>query len=164
MATQPETLVTDEMIQRRGVFSEPRVAPPIALSDIRKWGIAVYWPETPPKLHWDEEYAKTTRHGGVVAPLDFNPFAWPIDREPAAAGRTTATSASVGSRGMNGGQVEEYYEPMKPGDVISTTTGLVDWSERQTSLGLTLFSITETRWINQNGGLVKVKRSTGIRY
>ncbi|MDP6422150.1 MAG: MaoC family dehydratase N-terminal domain-containing protein [SAR202 cluster bacterium] len=164
MATQPETLVTEEMVQRKGVFSEPRVAPPIALSDIRKWGIAVYWPETPPKLHWDEDYARTTRHGGVIAPLDFNPFAWPIDREPPTSGRATAAGAGVGTRGMNGGQTEEYYAPMKSGDVISSTTGLTEWTERQTRLGLTLFTTTETRWTNQDGELVKVKKSIGIRY
>ncbi len=164
MATQPETLVTEEMLQRKGVFDEPRVAPPIALSDIRKWGIAVYWPETPPKLHWDEEYARTTRHGRVIAPLDFNPFAWPIDREPPTSGRATAAGGGVGTRGMNGGQTEEYYAPMKPGDVISSTTGLTEWTERQTRLGLTLFTTTETRWTNQDGELVKVKKSIGIRY
>ena len=65
---------------------------------------------------------------------------------------------------MNGGQTEEYNVPMRPGDVISSASALVDWSERQTSLGLTLFTTTETRWTNQNGELVKVKRSTGIRY
>ena len=32
--------------------------------------------EMPPPLFWDEEYARTTRHGGVVAPGEFNPFAW----------------------------------------------------------------------------------------
>ena len=164
MAVQPETLVTDEMIQRKGVFSEPRLSPPISLSDIRKWAIAVYWPETPPGLHWDEGYARTTRHDGIVAPLDFNPFAWPVHRDPPTPGRAALEGGGVGTRGMNGGQTEEYHAPMRPGDVITSTSGLVDWSERQTRLGLTLFTITETRWTNQDGELVKIKRSTGIRY
>ena len=68
------------MVDRKNKFSDPRVAPPIALADIRKWAIAVYWPENPPPLYWDEDYAKTTRYSGIVAPLDFNPFAWPVDR------------------------------------------------------------------------------------
>ena len=164
MSTQPATLVTEDMMDRKNKFSEPRVSPPIALADIRKWAIAVSWPESPPRLYWDEEYAKTTRYGGMIAPLDFNPFAWPVDREPPAPGRATAQGAGVGTRGMNGGQTEEYFEPMRPGDVISTTAGLVDWSERHTRLGLTLFTINETRWTNQDGELVKIKRSTGIRY
>ncbi len=65
---------------------------------------------------------------------------------------------------MNGGQTEEYFAPIRPGDVITSTTGLVEWNERQTRLGLTLFMIRETRWTNQHGELVKVKRGTSIRY
>ncbi|HZU76165.1 MAG TPA: MaoC family dehydratase N-terminal domain-containing protein, partial [Dehalococcoidia bacterium] len=61
------------MIDRKDVWSEPRYSPPVSLSDIRKWAIAVYWPEVPPRIFWDEEYAKTTRWGGIIAPQDFNP-------------------------------------------------------------------------------------------
>ena len=82
MTTQPQTLVTPDMFEEKDKWSEPRVSPPIAMSDIRKWAIAVHWPETPPPLYWDEEYAKTTRYGGIIAPLDFNPFAWPVHRHP----------------------------------------------------------------------------------
>ena len=164
MTTEQTTLVTQDMIDRKGKFGDERVSPPIALSDIRKWAIAVYWPEEPPRLYWDEEYANASRHGGIVAPLDFNPFAWPVDRPAPSSGRATPQGGGVGTRGMNGGQTEEYHAPMRPGDVITTTSGLVDWVERRTRLGLTLFTTTETRWTNQNGELVKVKRSTGIRY
>ena len=164
MATEPETLVTPEMEERKSKWSEPRVSPPISPSDIRKWAIAVYWPETPPRLYWDEEYAKTTRWGGIIAPPEFNPFAWPVHREPTPGLNTGPEGGGVGTRGMNGGQVLEYFAPMHPGDVISSTTALVDWYERRTRLGLTLFAISETRWTNQRGELVKVSRNTAIRY
>ena len=164
MTTESDTLVTQDMIERKGVFNEPQIAPPIALSDIRKWAIAVYWPDEPPPLYWDEDYAGSTRYGTIIAPLDFNPFAWPVHREPAPASTASADGAGVGTRGMNGGQTEEYFEPMRSGDVISTTTGLTEWTERTTRLGLTLFTTTETRWTNQDGKLVKVRRSIGIRY
>ena len=36
MSTQPATLVTEDMMDRKNKFSEPRVSPPIALADIRK--------------------------------------------------------------------------------------------------------------------------------
>jgi hypothetical protein len=164
VTAHPETLVTADMIESKGKLGEPSVSPPIALSDIRKWAIAVYWPDAPPRIYWDEEYARSTTHGGIVAPLDFNPFAWPIVKGPTSQARTTAEGAGQGARGMNGGQTEEYDAPMRPGDVITSTSALVEWYERTTRLGLTLFTITETRWTNQNGETVKVKRSTGIRY
>ncbi len=163
MTSQPQTLVTEEMKKRRDNWSEPRYSPPASLSDIRKWAIAVYWPEKPPRLYWDEEYAKTTRYGGIIAPPDFNPFAWPVEREVM---NTNATpqGGGVGTRGMNGGQTEWYHAPIRPGDVLHSTSALVDWNERTTRLGLTLFDTTETRWYNQRNELVKVRHSVGIRY
>ena len=61
MSTQPATLVTQDMVDRKNKFSDPRVAPPIALADIRKCAIAVYWPENPPPLYWDEDYGTGTK-------------------------------------------------------------------------------------------------------
>jgi hypothetical protein len=164
MTTEPQTLVTQEMLDRRGVWSEPRVSPPISLSDIRKWAIAIYWPEKPPRIYWDEEYARTTRWGGIIAPQDFNPFAWPIDREPIPPSRASATGAGPGTRGMNGGQTDTYGVPMRPSDVITSRRALVDWTENVGRLGLTLYSTTEDRWTNQNGELVKSRKSISIRY
>jgi len=157
------TLVTKEMEEAKGVWGPERVSPPVSESDIRKWAIAVYWPEKPPRLYWDAEYAKTTRWGGIIAPSDFNPFAWPVEREVRAE-RATPQGGGVGTRGMNGGQVETFGQPMRPGDVITARSRLRDWNERQTRLGLTLFSFTEIEWRNQRAELVKRRVSTGIRY
>ena len=164
MADQPTTLLTQEMLDRRGVWSEPKLARPISLNDIIKWAIAVYWPEQPPRLYWDEGYAKTTRFGGIVAPQDFNPFAWPVDRPPTPKGLESAGAAGVGQRVMNGGQTDSYGVPMRPGDVIRESSALVNWEEREGRLGLTLFSYTELRRTNQKDELVKSRISVGIRY
>ena len=164
MTSEATTWVTQEMIDRKGVWSEPRVSPPISLSDIRKWAIAVYWPEEPPRLYWDEEYARTTRWGGIIAPQDFNPFAWPVHRDAPPAGRATPQGGGPGTRGMNGGQTDTYGVPMRPGDVITSRTALVRWEENVGRLGLTLYTFTENRWENQNGEWVKSRISVGIRY
>ena len=177
MTTEQElaTLVTQRMREMQGVWSEPMSSPPIALSDIRKWAIATYWPEQPPRIYWDEEYARSTRFGGIIAPRDFNPFAWPLERPvsmdfwaidavlpmPGGAGEK---NAGVGNRGMNGGQTDVYGPPMRPGDVITFTSALLDWNERTTRLGLTLFTRTEHRWTNQRGERVKTRVNTLIRY
>lgn len=175
MTTQPETLVTQEMIDTRDKWSEPRKSWPVSASDIRRWAQGVYWPEVPPRLYWDEEYAKTTKWGGIIAPEEFNPFAYPLEgaygQEAALAeveGRPAPSTGTMGSgpgsNAMNGGQTIRYHAPIRPGDVISTTTALVDWNERQTRLGLTMFVTNETRWTNQNGELVCVKTQVSIRY
>lgn len=82
MTQSEQTLVTQDMIDRKGVWGNERTSFPICESDIRRWAIATYWPEKPPALYWDAEYAKSTRYGGVIAPPDFNPFAWPLERPP----------------------------------------------------------------------------------
>lgn len=164
MAEPPETLVTPDMTASKGVWGKEHTAPPISLSDIRKWAIAVYWPKTPPRLFWDEEYARTTRWGGIIAPQDFNPFAWPVKTEPTFSFATPRKEGGKGSRGMNGGQIDTYAEPMRPGDIIRARHRLRDWNETQTRFGLTMFVFLETEWRNQDNKLVKRHVQTFIRY
>lgn len=162
----PDTLVTPDMHDRKGVWGSERTSPPISESDIRKWAIAVYWPETPPPIFWDADYAKGTRWGSIIAPPDFNPFAWPIVEPKAERPKDDKPKEKPKRRlrGMNGGQVETYGVPMKPGDVITMRNRLRDWDERETRLGLTLFSYSEMEWHNQDGELVKRRVSTAILY
>src|ERR1700733_4172200 len=58
-----------------GVLSE-RVSYPVSESDIRRWAVAVYFPAPPPREFWDRAYAQSLPLGGIVAPAEFNPFAW----------------------------------------------------------------------------------------
>ena len=157
------SLVTPDMEERKGVWGSERVAPPIAESDIRKWAIATYWPEKPPGIYWDVEYAATTRYGSIIAPPDFNPFAWPVERPVRAAPANTGKGGR-GTTNLNGGQTDTYGVPMKPGDVITARSRLKEWNEREGRMGLMLYSFNETEWTNQNGELVRTRISTGIRY
>src|SRR5712691_12950122 len=70
------TNISDEMTAIVGVEYGGLKSFPIDRADIRKWALAVYYPEKAPRLFWDEEYAKSTPYGGIVAPEDFNPFGW----------------------------------------------------------------------------------------
>lgn len=158
MAQAQETLVTQDMIDRKGVWGGERTSYPIGESDIRRWAIATYWPERPPAIYWDADYAKTTRYGGIVAPPDFNPFAWPVERPQRAA------TGGRGRTGLNGGQTDTYGVPMRPGDVITARSRLKDWNEREGRMGLTLFTYTETEWRNQRDELVRTRISIGVRY
>jgi acyl dehydratase len=170
--TQPTTYITDELKSQLNVERDKRVSPPVSLSDIRKWAIAVYYPDVPPRIYWDEEYAKTTKWGGIIAPPDFNPFAWAMDEQGWEMRRTVGkwpestgdAPAAPGTTGINAGGEAQYFAPIRPGDVITSTITLVDLYERTGRLGLMLFTVTENRWTNQNGEKVKIYRGTGIRY
>jgi hypothetical protein len=160
-----DTLVTQDMIARKGVWGSARISPPVAESDIRKWAIATYWPEKPPAIYWDTEYAAGTRHGKIVAPPDFNPFAWPVDRPRAAPATPTTQSAPTRrTTNLNGGQTDTFGKPMYPGDVISSRSRLKNWEERQGRMGLMLYVFSELEWKNQHGELVRNRISTSIRY
>src|SRR3954451_17679893 len=136
-----------------------RTSFPIALSDIRKWAIAVYYPEPPPPLYWDEKYAASTSHGGIVAPEEFNPFAWMTAEGPKKTAEGPVTSSAAGPEGilglapvptlymLNGGLESTYTRVrMRPGDVITSVNALVDYRERPGRLGQMLFTVTEQRW------------------
>lgn len=177
MTTTPESYITPEMRAAIGTASEPLVSPPVSLSEIRRFAMAAYWPKVPPRRYWDEEYAKGTRSGGIVAPSEFNPFGWmvgrasigpqpdPIDAEQA---RKEATRQirppGAPERYLFGGMTAAYHAVMRPGDVITSVVSLADLFERSGRMGLMLFYVTEERWTNQNGDLVKTVRSDNILY
>jgi hypothetical protein len=152
-----------------------RVSYPVAESDIRRWAIAVHYPQRPPRDYWDERHAASGGHGGIVAPLDFNPFAW-LTREPGfATGELDAndpdnTEKALGIDGpglqfqLNGGMSVTYGVRMVPGDVITSVSRLAGYRERSGRLGLMLLSTTEDTWTNQRGETVKRLAVTLIRY
>jgi hypothetical protein len=149
---------------------------PIAASDIRRWALAIYYPEEPPRLYWDEHYARTTAHGGIIAPEDFNPFAW-MTEEPPGVRRSQSPGAGdlvegkLGIPGpglqfmLNGGVDVDYSGVrMRPDDVVRSASRVTEYREREGRLGLMLFTTMESNWTNQHGDLIKTQRSTLIRY
>ncbi len=158
-----DTYITEEIRRMLNVERDITVSPPISANDIRKWAIAVYWPDTPPKVFWDEAHAKNSRWGGLIAPQEFNPFTWPIERREAT--RIGGPQGKEpGQRGMNGGSEATYGVPMRPGDVIRSSTQLVDVYEKTGKLGVMMFVVNETTWTNQDGEMIKVDRKVSIRY
>jgi hypothetical protein len=146
---------------------------PITDSDIRRWAVAIYYPEDPPRLFWDVNYAVQTRYGGLVAPEEFNPFAWMTADGPRKASvdhNPDLTEITLGVPGpglkfqLNGGSEVEYGVRMRPGDVITSVQSLAGYSEREGRLGLMLFTQSQDVWINQDNEMVKTTKSTLIRY
>jgi len=88
---QIRTAISADMQKVVGSELSRMVSYPVAESDIRKWALAIYYPEEPPRRFWDEEAAAGSREGGIVAPEDFNPFAW-MRAEPKGVGRSSAAT------------------------------------------------------------------------
>ncbi len=159
---KPTTYITPEERAQIGVEKEGGSTYPVSSSDIRKWAIAVYWPEKPPRLFWDEEYAKKTKWGGIIAPQEFNPFGWPPERPK---NRLSAMgTGKPGTRILNGGVETEYLAPIRPGDVIESTSKIADIFEREGRMGLMKFVVNQTDWRNQKNELVRRGKMTLIYY
>jgi N-terminal half of MaoC dehydratase len=168
------TYISEAMRSATGALVERRVSYPIAASDIRRWAIAVYYPDPPPAVFWDEVAAVASPSGGLVAPEEFNPFAWMAadPKGPQVLDRANPDfiERRIGIEGpglrfqLNGGIEAEYRQPMRPGDTITSERRLSGYTEREGRLGLMLFTTVEDTWTNQNDEVVKRLRQTGIRY
>jgi len=175
MAGGPRSTISAAMRGAVGRELARQVSFPVAESDIRRWAIAVYYPRQPPRLFWDAGYARATGHGGIVAPEDFNPFAWmAAERDEPGSARPGSTldypERLLGIPGpglehqLNGGVSVRYGSRMRPGDVITSVSRLTGYSERTGRLGRMLFTVTEDTWTGGDGSPVKVTSSTLIRY
>ena len=166
--------ITPAMSDAAGRELARSVSYPIAASDVRRWALAVYHPEEPPREFWDETYAEASTYGGIVAPEDFNPFAW-MTAEPSgikpsyeAGGPTIEAKLGLDEIAtdymLNGGAETEYGKRMRPGDVIISTTVLDGYEEREGRLGMMLFTRSRVDWDNQRDEKVKTTVNTLIRY
>ncbi|UGQ11129.1 MaoC family dehydratase N-terminal domain-containing protein [Yinghuangia sp. ASG 101] len=163
-------LISAEMAAAVGSVVDWKVSYPVAASDIRRWAIAVHYPDPPPR-----RFCAETTPGGITAPEEFNPFAWmaAAQREPVVAPElrdTDRMEKAIGIAGpglrnqVNGGTEVTYGVPIRPGDVIRSETRLVSYAEKTGRMGPMLVSVTESVWTNQDGERVQVERQTALRY
>lgn len=167
-AIEAKSNISDEMRAAIGRTLGTRTSYPISASDIRKWAIAVYFPEIPP-----ERYVGA---GGPDAPLtaphEFNPFAWAAPgrkpKKPDVSAGFLENQLGITPPPLqfivNGGTVIDYGVPMMEGDVITATNRLDNYFEKTGKRGTLLFSVMKDEWTNQRGEMVKTTTSTVIRY
>jgi acyl dehydratase len=156
-------LLTAETIERIGRTLPPVAAPPVGANDIARWAIATHHPEPAPAAYTDAAVAAQGPWGGLVAPRDFDPFAWMPNR-PWAGDWLWAMTGQPGGRVLNGGQRNRYFQPVRVGDTISVTRRFVDVVERDTKRGPMVFFTSEFVWRNQADELVRIGEQTTIYY
>ncbi len=147
-----ESAITPEMRAAVGVESEPYV------NDVEKGAILKFARaigDTNP-IHTDEEAARQSRYGGLVAPPTFF--------RSLRSGAMKVDVKSPYSANLDGGSEWEYNEPARPGDQITVTTMVSNVFERPGRLGNMLFIQRETKYVNQFGSKVAIQRTTGISY
>lgn len=135
------------------------------------------------QVYYDEEHAKTTEPGHVIAPptfvqasAQFDPdyFLRPkIDQPWFGSGKEPTGIKKDPSSGQAGGEAKsllhaeqhyEYHRHIKPGDVLSATQKPgKKWEKQGKRSGKLLFSETITEYRDQHGELVITARSVGVQ-
>ena len=152
-----ESLLTEEMLSQIGNESEDMVLE-IEKSVVMRFVEAV---EDPNPLWQDEEYAKKTIYGGLMAP----PNLLCTVIAGAGGGRLRVKSSTPRRGGVAGGDELELFQPVMVGDVITSRAKLIDIQERTGKDGTKrIYAIVETTFKNQNGELVATDRSTSISW
>jgi hypothetical protein len=128
-------------------------------------------------IYYDEEYAKSTEPGGVIASPTFVQSSAQFDpnyhlrpkigepwlgsgKEPT--GLSKDERAGIG-RGLHAEQHYEYHRHLKPGDVLSATVAPgKSWEKQGKRAGKLVFKEQITEYRDQKGELVITARSVGV--
>ena len=119
-------------------------------------------------LYTDEEFAKKSKYGGIIAPPQMlmvwcMPRIWPWPEFP------WVPMAELDLPGVDTwiatDMIHEFYQPVRPGDRLYYTMKLDKVSEmKRTRIGEGHFITTTQTYFNQNGDLVGREIRTVLKY
>lgn len=146
----------DEWVGKPIVFAE--MWEPCNGTDIRRWVQAMDYPNP---IHWDEEFARASKFGGLVAPQSFA-----VGMDYGHGCHPSCVGKIPGSHLIFGGEEWWFYGPhIKPGDKLVQERRFDGYKVADTKFaGPTVFARGDTVHRNQNGALVAKERATAIRY
>lgn len=146
----------DRWVGKPVVFAE--LWDPCSATDIRRWVQAMDYPNP---VHWNEEFARSSRFGGIVAPQSFA-----VAMDYGHGCHPTCVGKIPGSHLIFGGEEWWFYgTPIRPGDKLVQSRRFDGYSVSETKFaGPTVFARGDTVHRNQHGALVAKERSTAIRY
>ncbi len=117
-------------------------------------------------IYSDENIARATRHGGIIAPPTFVCETNQVFQKPADANGYIGhywTLPLASTRFIRGGNEYEFYQPVRPDDRVTVTWKILDIYERETrKFGALVFVLSEARYVNQRGELLALNRETNI--
>lgn len=112
-------------------------------------------------LYLDEEYAKKTEYGGIIAPPTFIFDVVPTFGDVGADGRDLTKVALPGLKFVRGGNEYQFFQPAKPGDVVSRKREIVEVYKRESKTkDKIIFVVYDITYTNQEGDLLGINRET----
>ena len=160
-----ELLITDEI---RSWIGRETPTWTIAVSQLEVKRFAVATDDLNP-LYLDEEKAKQSHHGGLIAPPLF--YMAPLtDPVPESALRLDGLPyegkfpipPTPLPRLMDGGTEIEFFVPIRVGDVLTGRSKIVDIYQKEGRSGPLIFVVRETTYTNQKGEVVLIEKGAAI--
>lgn len=154
-----ESIMTDEIKAMIGTLSEP-VIMEVGRVAIRRYADAVG--DDNPLFH-EVEDAKAAGYEDLICPPGF--WGWPIKGRATIGGMSIVGAVLVKAglfRILDGGVDQEFYIPIRAGDILTAYSKIADIREREGKAGKMVFTTVETTYLNQNGDTVAVNRATII--
>ncbi len=146
-----DQFIPPEVMEQAGM-ELPDMVIDVEKGDIKRFAEAIG--DENPKYH-DEEFAKKSRYGALVAPPTFV--------VKMTMGLAKNYKWDFGRVGVHGGEEYEYIRPIKAGDTITCKTKIADIYEKEGKKGKMGFMVLESTLENQNGELVGRMKRTRIR-
>jgi acyl dehydratase len=151
-----DTSDVDKWVGKPVIFAE--LHDPCNATDIRRWVQAMDYANP---LHWDQEFARASQFGGIVAPQSFM-----VAMDYGHGCHPSCVGKIPGSHLIFAGEEWWFYgTPVRPGDKLTQERTFAGYKITDTGFaGPTMFADGDTVHRNQNGGLVAKERATSIRY
>lgn len=151
-----DTSDVDRWVGKPIVFAE--MWDPCNATDIRRWVQAMDYANP---LHWDEEFARSSSFGGIVAPQSFT-----VAMDYGHGCHPSCVGKIPGSHLIFAGEEWWFYgTPVRPGDKLIQERSFAGYKVTETAFaGPTMFANGDTVHRNQHGALVAKERATSIRY
>ncbi|MCH8106835.1 MAG: MaoC family dehydratase N-terminal domain-containing protein [Chloroflexi bacterium] len=149
----PTTFLTEEMRQQAIGLEGPPVTTEIEKGAIIRFAQAI---EDDNPVFNDEEAARKSQYGGLIAPPTF--------LRSIRSSRREVPFDIPFNNALDGGSDWEYFEPVRPGDLITTVSRITDMQERSGRMGVMIITSTVTTYTNQFDQVVATQTTTGIRY
>ena len=153
-----ETLITPELKAMVGQEKDLPGIEAIDKTSIARYAHAIS--DLDP-LYLDEEYARETEHGGVVAPPTFVFDLIPASAELGDDGRDLTRIKLPGYRLARAGNEYQFFRLVRPGDAVNRKRKIVDVYEKESKrVGMIIFVVYDTTYTNQEGELLGINRET----
>jgi acyl dehydratase len=135
----------------------------VTTKDIRRYAQAI---GDPNPLYYDEDYAKGTAWGGIVAPPLFC-HSLAFEDVPADQLRPDGLPSELDvplptARAVGGGSTFDVGVPVRPGDVITVKKKIEDIYRKSGRSGDLIFVVLDATYVNQNGEVAAHERGSFV--